>query len=163
MSKSNNHLPRSSSSEVQEIIGKMPSWIIRWGIIIISILLLGLLCAAYFFRYPDSIEGKAQLHINHTSSTTVVHFPSKGSVPVRSGQQVFISLYAYPENEFGLLEGRVAGTPMALNDSVMAVTVNLNNGLQTTTGKLIQSTSVLNGKANIITGETSFFGRLIRK
>ncbi|NML20833.1 hypothetical protein HHL16_08105 [Pseudoflavitalea sp. G-6-1-2] len=163
MSKPTNHLPRSSSSEVQEIIGKMPSWIIRWGIIIISVLLLGLLCAAYFFRYPDSIDGHAQLHINPTNSITVVQIPAKGSVPVKDGQQVFIRLYAYPENEFGLLEGRVTGIPTALNDSVMAVTVYLNNGLQTTTGKRIQSASVLNGKASIITGETSFFSRLVRR
>lgn len=163
MSKSTNHLPRKRADEVQEIIGKMPPWIIRWGIIIIAILVLGLLCAAYFFRYPDSIDGHAQFHISNTAPTTVIHIPAKGSVPVRKGQQVFIRLFAYPENEFGLLEGRVADLPMALNDSVMAVTVNLNHGLQTSTGKRIQSTAVLNGQASIITGETSFFSRLFRQ
>ncbi len=44
------------SEEVQEILGTPPSWIIRWGITIMVIVLAGLLVGSWFFRYPDVIN-----------------------------------------------------------------------------------------------------------
>ena len=42
--------------EVQEIMEALPSWILRWGITIIAVVLSGLLLGSYFFRYPDSLN-----------------------------------------------------------------------------------------------------------
>ncbi|HVI43542.1 MAG TPA: HlyD family efflux transporter periplasmic adaptor subunit [Chitinophaga sp.] len=49
------------SEEVQEIMGKMPSWIIRRGIVVIGILLLVILTGAYFFKYPDVIPARVMI------------------------------------------------------------------------------------------------------
>jgi HlyD family secretion protein len=38
---------------VQEILGRPPRWIIRWGISIIFIIVAGLVVGSYFFKYPD--------------------------------------------------------------------------------------------------------------
>jgi len=42
--------------EVQEIMEALPSWILRWGITIIAVVLSGLLLGSYFFKYPDSLN-----------------------------------------------------------------------------------------------------------
>lgn len=43
------------SEEVQEILGHVPSWIIRWGITIIFGIIFALLAGSYFFKYPEII------------------------------------------------------------------------------------------------------------
>lgn len=44
------------SEEVQEILGRPPKWIIRWGITVIFIIVAGLFVGSYFFKYPDILE-----------------------------------------------------------------------------------------------------------
>ena len=46
------------SEEVQEILGKTPGWIIRWGITVIFLVLIILLAGSYYFRYPDLISSR---------------------------------------------------------------------------------------------------------
>lgn len=41
------------SEEVQDILGHVPSWIIRWGILIILITVILIIVGSWFFRYPD--------------------------------------------------------------------------------------------------------------
>ena len=47
------------SEEVQEVMGQIPAWIVRWGITILFIVVLALLVGSYFFRYPDDIDKSA--------------------------------------------------------------------------------------------------------
>jgi HlyD family secretion protein len=44
------------SESVQEILGRPPRWIIRWGITIIFLVVAGLVVGSYFFKYPDVIQ-----------------------------------------------------------------------------------------------------------
>jgi HlyD family secretion protein len=44
------------SPAVQEILGRPPRWIIRWGISIIFFVITGLVVGSYFFKYPDIIS-----------------------------------------------------------------------------------------------------------
>ena len=44
------------SEQVQEILGKPPAWMIRWGITVISIVIAGLLLGSYWFKYPHIIS-----------------------------------------------------------------------------------------------------------
>ncbi|MCL2290295.1 MAG: HlyD family secretion protein [Bacteroidetes bacterium] len=46
------------SPAVQEVLGRPPRWIIRWGISIIFIVIAGLVVGSYFFKYPDIIEAR---------------------------------------------------------------------------------------------------------
>jgi multidrug resistance efflux pump len=44
------------SEEVQEILGKPPKWLIRYGIMLIFIIIAGLFIGSYFFKYPDILQ-----------------------------------------------------------------------------------------------------------
>ena len=46
------------SPEMQEIIGRMPTRIIRWGIAVIFSVILALLAISWFIRYPDLLPAK---------------------------------------------------------------------------------------------------------
>lgn len=47
------------SEEVQEILTKVPHWMIRWGNVLIFLLILLLQLISWFIKYPDIIESKA--------------------------------------------------------------------------------------------------------
>lgn len=57
MPTSNSQLPASNldlrSEEVQEILTRVPHWMIRWGNIIILVILLTVMLFAYIIKYPD--------------------------------------------------------------------------------------------------------------
>lgn len=39
------------SDEVQEIMGRQPAWILRWGITVLILILTGIIVACYFIKY----------------------------------------------------------------------------------------------------------------
>lgn len=49
------------SESVQDLLGKMPHWLIRWGMTALFVFILMLLIGAWFIRYPDSIPAKVRL------------------------------------------------------------------------------------------------------
>ena len=49
------------SEKVRHIIVEIPSKIVRYGITIITIVILGLLAGAYFIPYPETISAKVQM------------------------------------------------------------------------------------------------------
>ncbi|MCL2414466.1 MAG: hypothetical protein FWC94_04350, partial [Bacteroidales bacterium] len=40
------------SEAVQEILGRPPQWMIRWGITLVFVVIFGLFVGSYFFKYP---------------------------------------------------------------------------------------------------------------
>ena len=53
------------SEKVRHIIGEIPSGIVRYGIAIITIVIIGLLVGAYFIPYPETISTKVQMTNAH--------------------------------------------------------------------------------------------------
>jgi multidrug efflux pump subunit AcrA (membrane-fusion protein) len=54
--------PRVRRSEaVNEIISDRPSFLVRWGLSVFLLVLVGITCLSWFIRYPDIIAAKAKL------------------------------------------------------------------------------------------------------
>lgn len=66
------------SEEVQEIMGRMPSWIVRRGITLIGILLFCIVVGAYFFKYPDIIPARVSV----LSGNPPVKLVARMSLPI---------------------------------------------------------------------------------
>lgn len=49
------------SEDVQYIMGKAPSWVIRWGITIVFVIFMGIFGGCYFIKYPDIIISPVQI------------------------------------------------------------------------------------------------------
>lgn len=49
------------SEEVQEVMGHLPGWILRWGITLFFVIIITLLMGSFFFRYPDTISATMTL------------------------------------------------------------------------------------------------------
>ena len=71
------------SEEIQDIIGKMPHWIIRQGTAVLFAVIILLFAGAYFMHYPDIII----TNVNITSSNPPVKLVAQASGKIR---QIFI-------------------------------------------------------------------------
>jgi multidrug efflux pump subunit AcrA (membrane-fusion protein) len=58
----NQILYETRSEEVQEIIGRLPSWILRWGITMIGVLLCLLFVGAHYIKYPDKVMARVMIN-----------------------------------------------------------------------------------------------------
>ena len=72
------------SEEVQEVMGQIPAWIVRWGVTVLFAVVLVLLVGSYFFKYPDVIATEMTL----TSREPVVKVVARSSGKI-SGLYVF--------------------------------------------------------------------------
>ncbi|MFA0962290.1 HlyD family secretion protein [Roseivirga sp. BDSF3-8] len=86
------------SEEVQEILSHAPVWIIRWGITVIFFVLLVIMIASYFIKYPDTITSRVVLTTLNPPATLVARDNGQINLFVEDGEAV-------EENEFlGVLE-----------------------------------------------------------
>ncbi|MBP8777130.1 MAG: HlyD family efflux transporter periplasmic adaptor subunit [Bacteroidaceae bacterium] len=77
------------SEEVQEVMGQVPPWILRWGITVLAIIVIGLFIGCYFFKYPDTLT--AEVTITTTTPPINVIARSTGKLDqiyVHNGQSV---------------------------------------------------------------------------
>ena len=84
-------MPRSR--EVDEILSFVPSWMIRWGITTIFVILMGIIAMSYFIKYPDIVTG--QVTISSAAPPASVIAKANGS------------LLLFKEDKEALAEGEV--------------------------------------------------------
>ena len=49
------------SEEVQSILGRAPSWVVRWGVTVVFATFAGILVGCWFIKYPDLVEAPTTL------------------------------------------------------------------------------------------------------
>lgn len=76
-------LREQNSEEVQDIMSKMPHWLIRRGITLLFAVMILLFAGAYFIRYPDVIV--TQVTINSGNPPVKLVAPASGKI-----QQLFV-------------------------------------------------------------------------
>ena len=59
------------SSNVQEILGHVPVWIVRWGITLITVIVLGVLTGSWFYQYPDIVRSPVMVTTENPPSPVV--------------------------------------------------------------------------------------------
>lgn len=63
------------TEEINEILGKAPNSIIRWGITVILIVISALLIGSWFFKYPDFVTSSIEI----TTETPPAEIVAKAS------------------------------------------------------------------------------------
>lgn len=96
------------SAETNEIVGKIPPWIIRRGNVTIFITFAVLLVMSCFITYQDKVMATATVYYADNGFKATALIPSKGFGKIEVGQKVILKLDCYPETEFGHLTGTVS-------------------------------------------------------
>jgi len=77
------------SEEFQEVLGSVPPWILRWGITVLSGVVVILLIGSAIIKYPDVISGQIVLTGSTPPATLVAHASGKiKELYVKDNQEV---------------------------------------------------------------------------
>ena len=76
------------SEEVQELMGQVPAWIVRWGATLLFLIILLLLAGSACFRYPEVVTGTMTL----TGTAPAAQVVSRSSGRIRISSCVFLFL-----------------------------------------------------------------------
>ncbi|TMM59180.1 HlyD family efflux transporter periplasmic adaptor subunit [Maribacter algarum] len=103
-------------------------------------------------------------YFTNTSSSFVAKLrtPSSNSGKIEVGQKVNVSLYDYPEYEFGVIKGKVTSIlSISSTEGIYIVNVSIPSELTTSFGKQIEFKQEMKGKADIITEDLRLLERLL--
>ncbi|MCL2042324.1 MAG: HlyD family secretion protein [Bacteroidales bacterium] len=65
------------SPPVQEVLGRPPRWVIRWGITVIMVVIAGVFVGSYFFKYPDVVSATVEVTTENLPVTLVARATGK--------------------------------------------------------------------------------------
>ena len=98
------------SEEVQEILTKVPNWLIRYGITLIFIMLLGIISASWWIKYPDTLTGNAiistevpPLYASSEVSGRIVKLYVKNGESIKEGEPLAFIDNPVPEGSIAYL------------------------------------------------------------
>jgi hypothetical protein len=150
------------SEKVRNIIGRVPPFILRSGIMIITTILIGLFILAYYIPYPEKISGQAIL--NGNSKSVKILIPYDYVTRISEGMAVNIELKGYAIVSYGYVKGSIqiiSKNTIEYNNGIFfLVTVNV-----TEFHPRIELVENMNGIATIILSDTSvlhyFLNRIV--
>ncbi len=154
------------------VLGKIPSWISSWGIIVIFFTLSLLALFLHSIHYPQIItrdiyliEKTSPLPIKNSDEICIIgemKIIADEIVNINKGMEINIKLNAYNSNKYGVIKGIVDTIRYSDKEAKYLVTVYLPNGLVTTYGKKITYTKGLTGEGNIVINKTTLLSYIIQ-
>lgn len=114
------------SEEVQEVMDQIPSWMVRWGVTILFIMILLLLIGSYFFKHPDVITTDMILTSTHPTAQVVARSSGRISkLYVADGERVTLG------HSLAIIENPALTENVEKLDSLLSKTIqNPNKILQ---------------------------------
>lgn len=77
------------SEDVQEIMGQVPHWIVRWGITVIFSVIVLLIAGSFLFKYPDVITSDITIISENPAATLVARTSGKiDNLFIKNGEKV---------------------------------------------------------------------------
>ncbi|WP_315087610.1 hypothetical protein [Bacteroides heparinolyticus] len=137
------------SAETNEIVGKIPPWIIRRGNTVIFMTFATLLVISFFITYQDKVPATATMYYADNKFKVTALIPSKGFGKIEIGQKVIIKPDCYPETEFGHLTGTVCGIGTHLQGDAYPIDIDVC-GTTTNYGKPIKPIAEMTASIEVI-------------
>lgn len=150
------------SEDINDILSRPPKWIIRWGNVMMIIIVISMFILASLFKIPESVVAPVRISQGVVTTGTLVLSQSKIE-KVKIGQKVRITLKNYPHPEFGFVNAFVSDISLHSGNKELldffTVTLQLPNELVTVKGLNFNTHEVIEGVAEIMTGETTVLER----
>lgn len=150
------------SREVQEIIGKIPSLLVRTGSGVLLLILILILVSACFIHFPDQKLVRVNVYPGRSAEQQVI-IPAELSDKLKSGQEIIIRLEGYRDSPHGFLRGEVNRVKLNAppGDSMATVSFSLRKELLTK-GLRTNPDRLLKGELEIVTDNPTVFEKIIR-
>lgn len=94
----NNSIPKAPSfkkitpthsQEVHEILTRMPSWIIRWGITVLFLVVMVLLTLSWYIKYPDVVRTRVAIVTNEIPSGVMARTNGALNIQIAENEYVY--------------------------------------------------------------------------
>ena len=145
------------SEKVRHIIGEIPSRIVRYGITIITIVILGLLTGAYFIPYPETISARIEMADEQQGT---IDIPYKYVNWVTKGMTANIEFEGYDAETYGVANGVITATShlplQTAEGSVFTVQVRI-------TACRYKLVSGMTGTASVLVSNESILQKIIQR
>ena len=145
------------SEKVRHIIGEIPSGIVRYGITIITIVLLVLLVGAYFIPYPETISARIEMTDRQQGT---VDIPYKYVNTIKKGKNVSIELEGYDTEMYGAANGTITAT---MHTPRQTAEGNVFTAQVRITDCKYNLISGMTGTASILVSNESILQRIVRQ
>lgn len=149
------------SEKTRQIIGMVPSRIVRYGTLIISAIIIALLIAAYFIPYPDNLQVNAMVVNTEDGEQQIqAYVPYSYVSTIHEGMNANIEFDGYPSADYGF----IATTVKHINKDVQ----NINGQNHFTIYMDIQCNeniallSGMIGTANILVSDKSILHKMMK-
>ncbi|MBQ7820438.1 MAG: HlyD family secretion protein [Bacteroidales bacterium] len=150
------------SEKTRQIIGMVPSGIVRYGTLIIAVIIAVLLAVSYFVPYPENLQADATVEINTDGEINVcAYIPYSYINTIHEGMSAEIEFEGYPSADYEY----VSATIFHIDKNVHNINghnffkVNLSHKVNNT----IQLFEGMNGTANILTSDESILQKILSK
>jgi hypothetical protein len=88
----------------QLVIGRIPSWIVRWGNAVILAICLLLLYLSFSLKFPVIVN----CQVNITDDIVYVVVPAIKQDLIKEGMAINLRMDDYPYMDYGILQARIA-------------------------------------------------------
>lgn len=118
------------SAEVQEVMGRMPPAIVRWGMTVMALIVAGMLAAAAYVRWPETAEYSFEGEFDGGAFIVAVSLPPETLQYISSDDGCYVTLYSpvFPDtHEERGISGKISS--IAVDDHAVdyyAVTLKIN-------------------------------------
>jgi multidrug efflux pump subunit AcrA (membrane-fusion protein) len=115
-----------------------------------------------FLKGTEDNPRKSTIIVNPSISNYEVelYISPKGIGKIKPMQKVLIKLDAFPEDDFGMLEGKINSILPVSIDGKYRAKVDLLNDLKTTENKVIPPQHFIEGRAEILLEDRNLFHRI---
>lgn len=150
-----------TNNEINEVMGGTPSWMLRYGSLLLLFTVILLLSLSVMIQYPDVIEGRVEIRPAGNAYSVTATLPVYGTGKIRPGQQVYVKMDKYPREEFGELIGTVVAKPVQRTPGEVTVAIALTAGLKSTRGSMLDPGSWASGQCTVVTGKEALLAKLL--
>lgn len=109
------------SREAEEILGRIPSWTVRYGAMAVFVILVAVVVGCCFIKYPEKVRGVIAMTevdscmddgvkgvgLHEGGLVGVIGIRQSDVQRIRVGQQVVVKLKVFPYMKYGVLTGEV--------------------------------------------------------
>jgi hypothetical protein len=151
------------SDEFIEIMSQSPSWIVRYGIIIISMLICSLFIISWHIHYTELVSAPVTIiSSNPTNSIKKIaaSLSSNNASKIKIGQRAVIKLSDFQTSEHEVLEGKVKLIKFFSEEEIYYIEIELTKITSTTIGKYLSRSKEINGMVEIIIEDLRLFEKL---
>lgn len=151
------------SEEADEVLGAMPNWIVRWGMVAIVATLLACFAVSFYVRFPDTVSARVYLSpIGHKTIFLASVAPADYK-KIKLGQD--ISITSVQHKHFpGTISGSIITLPALNSDGNYYCNISLSSSTSADVlvlKKMLTDSETSVYTANIIIRQKSVLNRIL--